>query len=205
MESVDRGFSTEWGGLLMSPSMKAVDGSDADYDLHVARDAAGEYVTDFDPVIQRWVEMSTHTTVWTTVYRESLSKMVRGCAVGIGDAVHPHLPHHGQGASSAIEDGASLAPFLDTSDGSLTQESLPARLKAWEGLRMPRARMVHMLSIRWPAPLDQIQPEIRQIYDGPLPKHNKDHTEVMWDFLFGYDVVAEAKKAVRDLKDEGAM
>lgn len=183
----------------MSPSMKAVDGSDADYDLHVAPDAAGNYVSDFDPMIQRWVKMSTHTTVWTAVYRESLSSMARSRAVGIGDAVHPHLPHHGQGATSAIEDGASLAPFLDASDVNLTRESLTGRLKAWEGLRMPRARMVHMLSIRWPALLDEIKPEIRTIYDGPLPEHNKDHTEVMWDFLFGYDVVAEAKRAVEHM------
>ncbi|KAF2118745.1 hypothetical protein BDV96DRAFT_642920 [Lophiotrema nucula] len=194
--------SGERHGLLMSPSMKMVDGSDADYNMVVPPEEAAKYVSDFHPMIQRWVGMSQHTTVWTSVYRESLENMARENLIGIGDAVHAHLPHHGQGASSAIEDGASIGPFLDASDPGLTPESLPEYLKHWESFRKPRARCVHLFSIRWPLPLEQIKPDIAKVYDGPLPPHNQDHTEVMWDFLFGYDVLKEAKKAVTKMRVE---
>jgi salicylate hydroxylase len=50
----------------------------------------------------------------------------------LGDAAHPMVPHLGQGAGQAIEDGFALAVLLEDADA----DDVPARLRAYEGLRL---------------------------------------------------------------------
>jgi len=50
----------------------------------------------------------------------------------LGDAAHPMVPHLGQGAGQAIEDGFALAVLLEDAGA----DDVPARLRAYEALRL---------------------------------------------------------------------
>ena len=54
------------------------------------------------------------TCFWWGLYdRKPLDSWTAGRLVLLGDAAHPMLPHLGQGANQAIEDGVALATFLE--------------------------------------------------------------------------------------------
>jgi salicylate hydroxylase len=54
----------------------------------------------------------TETRRWALYDRDPLPRWSVGRATLLGDAAHPMLPHHGQGASQAIEDAVALAHCL---------------------------------------------------------------------------------------------
>jgi salicylate hydroxylase len=56
----------------------------------------------------------------------------------LGDAAHAMLPHLGQGANQAIEDGVTLAVFLQGRDAA----EVPACLRHYEAFRRERTDMV---------------------------------------------------------------
>jgi salicylate hydroxylase len=60
----------------------------------------------------------------------------------LGDAAHPMVPHFGQGAGQAIEDGFALAILLEDA----TPADVPARLKAYERLRLGHTSRVQAAS-----------------------------------------------------------
>jgi salicylate hydroxylase len=60
----------------------------------------------------------------------------------LGDAAHPMVPHFGQGAGQAIEDGFALAVLLEDAG----TEQVPARLKAYQRLRLERTSRVQAVS-----------------------------------------------------------
>src|SRR6516165_2643789 len=55
-----------------------------------------------------------------------------------GDAAHAMLPHVGQGANQAIEDGVALAVFLEGRDGA----EIPDVLRRYETFRRERTDIV---------------------------------------------------------------
>jgi salicylate hydroxylase len=60
----------------------------------------------------------------------------------LGDAAHPMVPHFGQGAGQAIEDGFALAILLEDAKPA----DVPARLKAYEHLRLGHTSRVQAAS-----------------------------------------------------------
>ncbi|NOJ50570.1 FAD-dependent monooxygenase [Bradyrhizobium archetypum] len=60
----------------------------------------------------------------------------------LGDAAHPMLPHFGQGAGQAIEDGFALAVLLE----NIGPAQIPERLKAYERLRLAHTSRVQAAS-----------------------------------------------------------
>lgn len=75
----------------------------------------------WDPAFKRvWEKMPTIID-WKLVYRPCLDKWVSDSGlVGImGDAAHPFLPTSVQGASQAIEDGATIAKCLSKCNGNI--------------------------------------------------------------------------------------
>jgi salicylate hydroxylase len=75
---------------------------------------------------------------WALYDREPLPVWSKGRVTLLGDAAHPMLPHLGQGANQAIEDGMALATILDEVD----QAAVPAALLAYEGLRRERVAAI---------------------------------------------------------------
>ena len=67
---------------------------------------------DFEPAARKLVEAAGEAGHWTLYDREPLPYWSTARTTLLGDAAHPMLPHHGQGASQAIEDAAALAACL---------------------------------------------------------------------------------------------
>ena len=75
----------------------------------------------WDPAVRRvWEKMETIVD-WKLVYRPCLDKWVAdsGKIALMGDAAHPFLPTSAQGASQAIEDGATIAKCLANCNGDI--------------------------------------------------------------------------------------
>ncbi len=79
---------------------------------------------------------------WGLYDREPLATWTRGRLTLLGDAAHPMLPHAGQGANQAIEDGVALATVLSRAD----RTSAPRALLIYESLRRERTARVQRLS-----------------------------------------------------------
>lgn len=80
------------------------------------------------------------TCFWWGLYdRQPLGKWTNGRLALLGDAAHPMLPHLGQGANQAIEDGTALAVLLQGLDQSAPIGDV---LHRYEALRRPRTSMV---------------------------------------------------------------
>jgi salicylate hydroxylase len=92
----------------------------------------------WDPRIGSLLEHVRTTLRWGLYDREPLPRWTEGRLTLLGDAAHPMLPHLGQGANQAIEDGMALAVILARTD----RESAPAGLLAYEALRRERVAQV---------------------------------------------------------------
>jgi len=74
---------------------------------------------------------------WGLHDRDPLKQWTKGNVTLLGDAAHPMLPYLGQGAGQAMEDGVVLAAAI-----AKLPDDLPAALKLYEELRLPRASRV---------------------------------------------------------------
>jgi len=79
------------------------------------------------------------TCFWWGLYdRKPLRSWTKGRLALLGDAAHAMLPHVGQGANQAIEDGVALAVFLEGRDGA----EIPDVLQRYETFRRERTDVV---------------------------------------------------------------
>jgi salicylate hydroxylase len=67
----------------------------------------------WDPRIAQLLETAGSCYWWGLYDRRPLASWTSGRLVLLGDAAHAMLPHLGQGANQAIEDGVALAVFLE--------------------------------------------------------------------------------------------
>jgi salicylate hydroxylase len=75
---------------------------------------------------------------WGLYDRKPLERWTCGRLALLGDAAHAMLPHLGQGANQAIEDGVALAVLLE----GRTSAEVPGILRDYERLRRPRTDVV---------------------------------------------------------------
>jgi salicylate hydroxylase len=80
--------------------------------------------------------------VWGLFEHSPMKHWSAGRVTLLGDACHAMLPFLAQGAAQAIEDGATLAGCLAKVDA----EGIPAALRRYEALRLPRAAKVQNAS-----------------------------------------------------------
>lgn len=91
--------------------------------------------------ISQLSELLSHvdtTFRWGLYDRDPLPRWTRGRLTLLGDAAHAMLPHMGQGANQAIEDGMALAVLLRDLDAADAPEALPR----YEQLRRERTALV---------------------------------------------------------------
>jgi salicylate hydroxylase len=104
---------------------------------YLAREFAG-----WDPMVGAIIGEIETTFRWGLYDREPLPRWTEGRLTLLGDAAHPMLPHAGQGANQAIEDGVALAAVLARAD----RASAPRALQIYEKLRREHAAGVQAKS-----------------------------------------------------------
>ena len=92
----------------------------------------------WDPIVHEIVKATPFLVDWKLVYRDPMPTWVSPKAriALIGDAAHPFLPTSIQGASQAMEDGATVAVCLALSG----KNKVPEALRAFEKIRYDRVR-----------------------------------------------------------------
>ncbi|MET8447974.1 FAD-dependent monooxygenase [Streptomyces sp. NPDC005209] len=99
----------------------------------------------WEPGARALVEAATEAGHWTLYDREPLPRWSTARTTLLGDAAHPMLPHHGQGASQAIEDAVTLAACLARL-GTGPSGPAPA-LRRYEELRLEHTSRVRQGSL----------------------------------------------------------
>jgi salicylate hydroxylase len=105
------------------------------------RALAAEYAGWDAPVVETIAALD-ETFRWGIYDRAPLPYWSTARVTLLGDAAHPMVPHFGQGAGQAIEDGFALAILLEDAKPA----DVPARLKAYEQLRLGHTSRVQAAS-----------------------------------------------------------
>jgi salicylate hydroxylase len=92
----------------------------------------------WDPRVVGFLE-KVETCFWWGLYdRRPLASWTMGRLALLGDAAHAMLPHLGQGANQAIEDGVALAVFLEERDPAEIADAL----RQYEAFRRARTDVI---------------------------------------------------------------
>jgi 2-polyprenyl-6-methoxyphenol hydroxylase-like FAD-dependent oxidoreductase len=141
---------------------------------------------DWDPRIA-WLLSQVETTFrWALYDREPLPTWTRGRLTLLGDAAHPMLPHLGQGANQAIEDGMALATILARAD----RAGAPVALLAYERLRRERVATVQRGARENGLRYDSFYADLA-VRDAELAAHAAFRRR-----LYDHDVVPDAQVVV---------
>ena len=147
----------------------------------LAREFAG-----WDPKVEAILREAKNTFRWGLYDRAPLAKWTSGRLTLLGDAAHPMLPHAGQGANQAIEDGVALAAVLARAD----KQSAPRALTIYEKLRRERTAGVQQRS----------RLNLARYYQAGTERDRAlgaQHEERAW--IWNYDAEAEAAAAAASL------
>ena len=93
------------------------------------------------PQLREIMRAVDETFIWALFDRPPLPRWSRGRATLLGDASHPMLPFMAQGAAQSLEDGATLTACLEHD-----APDVPAALRRYETLRLPRASRIQAMS-----------------------------------------------------------
>jgi salicylate hydroxylase len=104
--------------------------------------ALGAEYDGWDDPVQETISALDQTFRWGIYDRAPLPYWSTGRITLLGDAAHPMVPHLGQGAAQAIEDGFTLAVLLE----GASRKDVPKRLKAYEKLRIERTSRIQALA-----------------------------------------------------------
>ena len=145
-----------------------------------------------DPLL-RLLGSSERYYKWALYDRDPLKSWSKGRVTLLGDAAHAMLPHIGQGACMAIEDGYALADLLAQCPDNLTEA-----LRQYERLRLPRTRRAVLearargkemhLTSKWA----QVKRNIRMALQHRL---GGDKTGLKLNEFYEYDVAAASRSA----------
>ncbi|RYC66186.1 hypothetical protein CHU98_g92 [Xylaria longipes] len=98
----------------------------------------------WDPVIQKILDKTPSPLIdWKLVYRDPLPTWIsaRRRIALIGDSAHPFLPTSIQGASQAMEDGATIAVCLSRAQATATSnDGVQEAVATFEAIRYERVR-----------------------------------------------------------------
>jgi len=139
---------------------------------------------DWDPRIGSLLAEVDATLRWGLYDREPLSRWTEGRLTLLGDAAHPMLPHLGQGANQAMEDGSALAALLartDRADAAGVRDALGA----YDRLRRDRVASVQRGARENGMRYDSVTRDLAA-RDAEMVAHARYRRR-----LYDYDVLAE--------------
>jgi 2-polyprenyl-6-methoxyphenol hydroxylase-like FAD-dependent oxidoreductase len=143
------------------------------------------------PPLLQLLSASERYYKWALYDREPLDRWTKGRATLLGDSAHAMLPHIGQGACMAIEDGYALAEMVAQLPGDLNEA-----LRQYERLRLPRTRRAVLearargkemhLTSKWA----QIRRNVRLAFQHQL---GGDKTGLKLAEFYEYDVASASR------------
>jgi salicylate hydroxylase len=137
----------------------------------------------WDRQLQHIISQIDCTFRWGLYDRDPLPRWTNGRLTLLGDAAHPMLPHAGQGANQAIEDGVALATLLD----GLGSAEAPQALRRYEELRLPRTTQIQSMA--------RVNGQLYKSAD--IADRGTEVTDVLNDLRGYYDYDVEAEAAAR--------
>jgi 2-polyprenyl-6-methoxyphenol hydroxylase-like FAD-dependent oxidoreductase len=143
----------------------------------------------WDPRIATLLSQVQATFRWALYDREPLPTWTKGRLTLLGDAAHPMLPHLGQGANQAIEDGMALATIL----ARVNAKTATAALLAYERVRRERVAAVQRGARENGLRYDSAYSDLG-VRDAELTAHAAFRKK-----LYDHDVVPEAQAAAAAL------
>lgn len=144
----------------------------------------------WDRRIEMLLAKVERTFRWALYDREPMPTWTKGRLTLLGDAAHPMLPHLGQGANQAIEDGMAFAIILSRVDNARA----PRALIAYERLRRERVAEVQRGARQNGMRYDSAYADIVK-RDAEIKAH-AEFRKALYDF----DVVPEAEKAAAGMR-----
>jgi salicylate hydroxylase len=152
------------------------------------RDEFAAFFDGWDPRVVGLLE-KVETCFWWGLYdRKPLASWTSGRLVLLGDAAHAMLPHLGQGANQAIEDGVALAVLLEGRDAAEVPDILPR----YEKLRRVRTDLIQAEArqngLRFDSRYESLEQRDREIANSAVFRKS----------LYDYDV---EKAAIASLGD----
>lgn len=161
--------------------------------------------TDWDPVLNRFLDQVKTVDKWKLMHRPQLDTWVsdRANFVFIGDSCHPMLPYLAQGANSSMEDGAVLGRILAA---VRSKDDLPEALRMYEQLRKTRGEAIVRETFNQQRDFHMPNGPEQEARDAlMLSKLGKEidckfpsrwQCPVVQPWLYGYDSNAEADAAL---------
>lgn len=146
------------------------------------RDELAASFDGWDPRVTGLLSKVERCFWWGLYDRKPLGNWVNGRLAMLGDAAHPMLPHLGQGANQAIEDGTALAVLLQNCAGG---DAVPEALQRYQALRRPRTDMVQGEARRNGRRYDSQYADLTQ-----RDKEIKNAAELRYS-LYDYDIEKE--------------
>ncbi|MFD7068883.1 FAD-dependent monooxygenase [Streptomyces sp. NPDC059913] len=99
-------------------------------------------LTGWDPAVRALADAAGEVRRWALYDREPLKRWSTARTTLLGDAAHPMLPHHGQGANQAVEDAVALAVCLQ--EAAPGADGITAALHRYERARRPHTTRVQL-------------------------------------------------------------
>jgi salicylate hydroxylase len=153
-------------------------------------DVLREEFAGWDPRIESLLAQVRSTFRWGLYDREPLPIWTKGRLTLLGDAAHPMLPHLGQGANQAIEDGMALAAIL----AGAGSDAVPAALSAYEQLRRERVASVQRGARENGLRYDSLVGDL-DVRDAEMADHVNFRKS-----LYDHDVLPEAQAVAASLR-----
>ncbi len=150
------------------------------------RDELAASFAGWDPQIKYLLDKVESCFWWGLYDRRPLTRWTNGRLTLLGDAAHAMLPHLGQGANQAIEDGVALAVLLE----GRTAADVAEILLSYERFRRVRTDVVQAEArqngLRYDSRYESIEQRDREIRNAPELRK----------WLYDYDV-EQAAQALR--------
>ena len=124
--------------------------------------------------------------IWGLFEHPPMPRWSAGRVTLLGDACHAMLPFLAQGAAQAIEDGAALAACLAKIGG----QAIPAALRLYESLRLPRTSRVQAASQENKTRFHLPDGPAQRARDAQIRNASTDWFLTAMSWVYGHDAAA---------------